>query len=175
MIFYLFDSWPSLLRVVISGVGAYICLIFFLRIAGKRILAKMNAFDLVVTVSLGSTLATIALSQDVTLSQGVLAMAVLIGLQFAITWSSIRVSWLRNFITGKPALLLYRGEFLDKALQRERVTQAEIYSAVRSAGILAMDAVEAVVLETDGSFSVVPRGDATQSSSLGQIKTPKPH
>jgi len=171
---YLFDSWSSLLRVVISGVGAYVCLIFFLRIAGKRILAKMNAFDLVVTVSLGSTLATIALSQDVALPQGVLALALLIGLQFAITWSSIRVSWLRRFVTGEPALLLYRGDFLSDALLRERVTEAEIHAAVRSAGIHALDAVEAVVLETDGSFSVVRRGEETQSSSLGQIETPKP-
>lgn len=172
MNFYLFDNWPSLLRVVISGVGAYVCLIIFLRIAGKRILAKMNAFDLVVTVSLGSTLATIALSQDVTLSQGVLALAVLIGLQFVITWSSIRVSWLRSFVTGEPALLLFRGEFLSDALLRERVTKEEIRAAVRAAGIFAMDAVEAVVLETDGSFSVVRRGEETRSSSLGQIKTP---
>lgn len=172
MNFYLFDSWASLLRVVISGVGAYICLIFFLRIAGKRVLAKMNAFDLVVTVSLGSTLATIALSQDVTLAQGLLALALLIGLQFAITWSSIRVPWLRTFITGEPALLLYHGKFIDDTLLRERITEAEVHAAVRAAGILALDAVEAVVLETDGSISVVRRGEETQFSSLGRIKTP---
>jgi len=86
MNFYLFDSWASLLRVVISGVGAYVCLIFFLRIAGNRILAKLNAFDLVVTVSPGCH----------ALAGGGVALVVLIGLQFVITWSSIRVAWLRH-------------------------------------------------------------------------------
>ncbi len=98
----------------------------------------------------------------------------MIGLQFAITWSSIRVSWLRRFVTGESALLLYRGEFLSDALLQERVTEAESYAAVRSAGIHALEIVEAVVLETDGSFSVVPRGEETRSSSLGQIMTPNP-
>ncbi len=174
MDFSLFDSWSPLLRVVISGLGAYGCLIFFLRIAGKRVLAKMNAFDLVITVSLGSTLASITLSQDVALSQGVLAPALLIGLQFVITWSSVRVAWLRRFVTGEPALLLYRGGILDDALLRQRVTKDEIHAAVRSSCIHALDTVEALVPETGGSFSVVPRGEKNRSPSLGKIKTPNP-
>ena len=84
----LFDEWSNLLRTLIIGVPAYIALVFSLRISGKRTLSKMNAFDLVVTVALGSTLATVLLSKDVTLAQGVLAFGLLIGLQFAVTWSS---------------------------------------------------------------------------------------
>lgn len=85
-----FDSWQGLGRVVVVGILAYAALVFFLRVSGKRTLTKMNAFDLVVTVALGSTLATVLLSKDVALAEGLIAFAVLIALQFAVTWLSVR-------------------------------------------------------------------------------------
>ena len=72
-----FTHWFDLARVLIVGVSAYAALVFLLRISGKRTLSKMNAFDLVVTVALGSTLATILLSKDVALAEGLLALALL--------------------------------------------------------------------------------------------------
>ena len=163
-----FSDWNSLLRTAIIGVLAYSVLIFFLRISGKRTLSKMNAFDLVVTVALGSTLATILLSKDVALAEGALAFAVLIGLQFAVTWSSIRLRWIRRMVTGDPLMLLYRGRFLSAALKQSRVTEDEVRAAVRATGLGSLDEAEAVVLETDGSFSVVRNGcESSQSSLVG--------
>ncbi len=72
----------GLLRILIVGPLAYILLIVILRTSGKRTLSKLNAFDFVVTVALGSTLATVLLSKDVPLIEGVLAFAVLAILQF---------------------------------------------------------------------------------------------
>ena len=169
---FFFDNWWTLLRVLLGGVIAYVGLIVLLRISGKRTLAKMNAFDLVVTVSLGSTLATILLSRDITLTQGGAALALLIGLQFLITWSSVRWKWVRHVVTGEPALLLYRGTCQGDAMRRSRVTDGEIRAAVRAQGIAALEDVEAVVLETDGSFSVVRRGDGHAGSSLEGIPLP---
>ncbi len=168
-----FDSWPALLRTALAGTLAYITLLLFLRVAGKRTLAKMNAFDLVVTVSLGSTLATILLNKDVTLAQGALALALLIGLQFLITWSSVRLRWVRRLVTGEPSLLLHHGKTLPDALRRARVTTDEVEAAVRSAGVSALEDVEAVVLETDGSFSVIRRRGDSFSSQLAGVKSPR--
>ncbi|MDP8925647.1 MAG: DUF421 domain-containing protein, partial [Actinomycetota bacterium] len=150
-----FDSWLSLGRTAIVGVLAYLALVFLLRVSGKRTLSKMNAFDLVVTVALGSTLATVLLSQSVSLVNGVLAFALLIGLQFAITWLSVRSPTVRNFAKAEPTLLLHQGRFLRRAMKLERVTEAEILAALRGQGIASVEEVEAVVLETDSSFSVV--------------------
>ena len=108
----LFNNWASLARIVIVGGLGYITLVLFLRISGKRTLSNFNMFDWVVTVALGSTLASLLLSKDVTLADGALAFALLIGLQFAVTWSSVRVGWLRRVVTGEPLMLVYRGEFL---------------------------------------------------------------
>lgn len=165
-----FNGWFTLLRTAVVGILAYAALIAFLRVSGKRTLAKMNAFDLIVTVSLGSTLATIALSADVALAQGVLALALLVALQFVITWSSVRWGWIRRTITGEPSLLLFRGQYLHAALRRTRVTEEEVRAAVRSKGLSAIEGVHAVVLETDGSFSVIAMADQHGTSSLAGIE-----
>ncbi len=73
-----FNGWAVLGRTLLIGVLAYLSLIIMLRVSGKRTLAKMNAFDLVVTVAIGSTLATIVLSKSVALAEGLLALALLV-------------------------------------------------------------------------------------------------
>ncbi len=169
---FFFNGWMPLLRTLTIGILAYFSLILILRTTGKRTLSKMNAFDFIVTVALGSTLATILISQDVSLAQGALALALLVGLQFAITWSSVRLRWVRRVVTGEPSLIVYQGEYLSDALQRVRVTKDEVRAAVRAAGLATLADVEAVVLETDGSFSVVKRDGRANSSSLIGLKTP---
>lgn len=165
-----FSSWESLGRTLIVGVLAYAVLIVFLRLSGNRTLSKMNAFDLIVTVALGSTLATVLLSKDVALAEGALALGLLISLQFIITWLSVRVSWVKRVVTGEPLLLLYEGELLLDALYRARVTRDEVRSAVRSSGLASLDAAQAVVLETDGSLSVVKRSRRADESSLAGVR-----
>lgn len=153
-----FNGWTGLQRTLIVSVLAYVVLIGFLRISGKRTLSKMNAFDLVVTVALGSTLATVLLSKDVALAEGALAFATLIVLQFVVTWTSVRVGWVRRAVTGEASLVVHRGELLPQALRRERVTDSEVMAALRGAGMSALAEAEAVILETDGSLSVARRG-----------------
>jgi|TARA_R110000796_G_scaffold193665_1_gene310129 uncharacterized membrane protein YcaP (DUF421 family) len=167
-----FDNWETLFRTLIIGVLAYVSLVMLLRISGRRTLSKMNAFDMVVTVALGSTLATILLNRDVALAEGVLAFALLIGMQYLVTWSSVRMPWVRKIVTGEPALLVYEGKLLPSALKRARVTEDEIHSAVRSAGRQTFEQIKAVVLETDGSFSVVQHENAQATSSLQGIVIP---
>ncbi len=173
---FFFDSWSAMGRTAVVGVLAYLALVLMLRVSGKRTLSKMNAFDLVVTVALGSTLATVLLSTSVALLRGVLAFALLIGLQFAITWLSVRSSAVRGFVKAEPTLLMHGGTFLRGAMRRERVTEDELLAALRSQGVDAVEEVEAVVLETDSSFSVVKRSggtdDPSRTSSLDNVAGP---
>ncbi|MCM2607210.1 DUF421 domain-containing protein, partial [Rossellomorea marisflavi] len=152
-----FSSATTLIRTLVVGVLAYVSLVLLLRVSGRRTLSKMNAFDLVVTVALGSTFATILLSRDVSLAQGVLALALLIALQYAVTWSSVRVAWVRKLVTGEPALLFYRGRFLGEALRKARVTEAEVRAAVRASGSARWRASRPWCLETRGSSVSSPR------------------
>lgn len=160
-----FDGWADIGRTMLVGVLAYIALVVLLRVSGKRTLAKMNAFDLVVTVAIGSTLATILLSKDVALAEGVAAYTTLIGAQFVITWLSVRSERLRGLVKSEPRLLFYDGAFLDSALRAERVTRAEVIAAMREGGFASKGDVGAVVLETDGGFSVAPALPGREAST----------
>ena len=133
----------------------------------------MYAFELVVTVALGSTLATVLLTKDVALADGALAFGILIALQFAVTWSSVRAPWVRQLVAGEPTMMLHRGDLLPSALRRARVTEDEVRAAVRAAGLASLDEAEAVVLETDGSFSVVRRTEQGGRSSLDGVRGPR--
>ena len=85
-----FQNWSGIIRTVIVGTLAYAVLLLSLRDSGKRTLAKLNAFDLVVTVALGSTLATILLSESVALAEGVTGLILLILLQYVVAFFSVR-------------------------------------------------------------------------------------
>lgn len=153
-----FQGWADIARVAVTGTVAYVSLVLFLRISGKRTLAKLNAFDLVVTVALGSILAAIPLQAGVSVSEGLAAFIVLIGLQYVVTFISVRSQGFAQAVRSEPALLLKDGVFCDQAMLRERVTREEALSAIRSSGGREASDAESVVLESDGSISVSLRG-----------------
>ncbi|GAA1435140.1 DUF421 domain-containing protein [Microlunatus lacustris] len=149
-----FDSWFDLLRIAVLGVASYAGLLLLLRISGKRTLSKLNAFDFVVTVALGSTLATVLLSSSVSLVDGLFALGLLVGLQAVMAFASSRSRRVELLVKSEPTLL-YRGGFLPSAMRRERVTEDELRQVARSSGHSDLSAVAAVVLETDGTLSVL--------------------
>jgi uncharacterized membrane protein YcaP (DUF421 family) len=142
--------------------------VLLLRVSGKRTLAKLNAFDLIVTVALGSTLATVLLSKSVALVEGLAAFALLAGLQYLVAWLSVRSSRFGELVKSEPTLLLHRGRFLEGAMRAQRVTRAEVLAALRGSGAVEAGQVAAVVLETDGSLSVIQ--DAGRSGGIGILE-----
>jgi uncharacterized membrane protein YcaP (DUF421 family) len=163
---FLVGDAEGTVRTVVVGILAYVALVAILRVSGKRTLSKMNAFDLVVTVALGSTLATILLSRDVPLTDGVIAFLVLVGMQFLITWSSVRWRWAAQLAKSEPRALVYQGRVLDDALRDERVVRRELEAAVRQQGLVRPEDADLVVLETDGTFSVIATLDARPPDGL---------
>ncbi|WP_337061009.1 DUF421 domain-containing protein [Kineococcus sp. G2] len=164
-----FDSWSDLWRVVAVGACAYATVVLVLRLSGKRTLAKLNAFDLVVTVALGSTLATILLSSDVSWSEGAVALALLAGLQFAVAWATSRLPRGRSVVTARPTLLLSHGVVDEHAMRQQRITHADLRQAVRASGSGDLENVAAVVLEGDGTLSVVPSSQFGSGSALADV------
>ncbi len=164
-----FDDWFGLIRVLIVGILAYGALIVLLLASGKRTLSKWNSFDFVVTIALGSTLATVIMSKDISFAVGIFALGLLIGLQFIITWLSVRYKWVEKLIKAEPTLLLDKGKFLREVMKRQRVAEGEVRMAIRAKGIAAVEEVEAVVLETDGSFSVIKKSKTDSRTALSDV------
>ncbi|VXB65321.1 conserved membrane hypothetical protein [Exiguobacterium sp. 8H] len=144
----------TMIRIILTGIGAYISIILMLRVSGKRTLAKMNAFDFIVTVALGSILATTLTSQQTSLLAGLTAFGTLIVLQYILAKLSKRFSIVNQMIKSEPTLLFYKGDYLREHLQKERILEIEVIQAIRSSGT-PLGQVEAVIIETDGTFSVL--------------------
>lgn len=156
-----FDDWSGIGRIVLFAVLAYAALVLVLRVSGKRTLGKMNAFDLVVTVALGSTLASAVLDAGVPLAESVVAFGALAGLQALVAFAQTRWPAVEALVKSEPRLLVRDGRVLPAALRRERLTESEVRQAVRAEGRGSLEGVAAVVLETDGTLSVLDSaGDA---------------
>ena len=156
---WLFESWGTLARTWVVAVAMYVACIVIRRISGKRTLSKWNAFDSIVTIAMGSAVATAVLSRQTSLAEGIVGFGTLVTLQFALTWSTLRIGPLRRLVKSDPTLLVLDGEVRHEALRRERVSERELRAAVRSSGIAHLEDVAAVILETDGAISVLPRGE----------------
>lgn len=151
----LFQGWPGIARTLLVGTLAYATLVLFLRVSGKRTLSKLNAFDLVVTVALGSTLSAVLLQDSIALAEGATALGLLILLQYLVTFASVRSAAVAKAVRSEPTLLARNGRVCHDAIKRQRLTEDEIISAVRSNGIERLDQVAAVVLESDGTLSII--------------------
>lgn len=167
-----FDSWESLIRTFIITILAYLALVIFLRVSGKRALSKMNAFDFIVTIALGSSMATVALNKNVALADGLLAFFLLLFLQLSITWLSVRVKQVKKLVTSQPILLLYKGELFQQTLKKERITMEEIYSVARKNGFADLSAIDAIILETTGDIVVISQLDSRKAPTLENVQKP---
>lgn len=165
------DIFVSLPHTFIIGSLAYFGFFGLLRVSGKRTLSKWNAFDFVVTVAFGSILATTVVPKQTTLPQGAIVLCLLVSWQFVLAWLSMQIPFFQQVIKGQPHLLLWQGEFQEAALRSERVTHDEIRAAIRARGLSDVHQVGAVILETDGTFSVIQTiKDAANSSAMTNVK-----
>ncbi len=160
MLTLFYQGLSDLRDILIVAPFAYVMLVAVLRIGGKRTLSKMNAFDFIVTVALGSILASTLLSTTTSISEGVMATLMLVVLQYVVTFMASRSDWFCSVIKSNPRLLVYQGEMLKEAMKSERVAESEILTAVRENGQNSIENVEAVVLENNGSLSVLRKGDS---------------
>lgn len=166
---FVYDGTAGILQTIVSAVAAYVVLVFLLRISGKRTLADMNAFDFIVTVALGSILATTILSSSVSLAEGLAAVVVLVALQALVAFMASRSAAVRKAVKSEPALLVRDGQILESAMREARLSKAEVFAAIRAQGQADIADVAAVVLETNGDLSVIANGAAHAGRPLKAV------
>ena len=172
----LFDGWESIGRIVLLGACTYVVVIAALRLVGKEALAKMSAFDLVITIALGSIVATIPFSPGVSLADGVALIATYLALQALTRVAIARSRAAQSLVKAQPEIVLWNGELVQDRLVRLRLTREEVRAAVRGAGHGSLGDIQAVVLENDGQWSIIPRSEAGDVSALEGLDIPAgPH
>jgi uncharacterized membrane protein YcaP (DUF421 family) len=147
-------------RIALAVPLLYVTVIALVRVSGKRTTSQMNGFDWVVTVASGSLVASGILPGGASALEAALALAVLIALQWGVTFAVSRSDAAKEAVKATPRLLLRNGAFLRDAMADERVSEAEVRAEIRSAGHTRIEDVEWVILETDASLSVAVQTDA---------------
>ena len=165
----IFKNWESVWHVSVCAALAFFILFLFIRISGKRTLAKLTAFDFVVTVTLGSTLSSMILGK-VTLAEGAAALFIIICLQYLLAWTARESKTLEKLINSSPTMVFYQGKFLEDAMQKEVITEEEIYAEIRKYRIFDVDHVEAVVMELNGELTVIKKSAGATHTSLKDIQ-----
>lgn len=158
---FFFDGWSPIWHTLLIGIVGYFALVLLLRATGPRTMSKMTPLDFVIAVTLGSTFGRTITAVDVSLAQALVALALLVGVQWLL--AAIRARWnlMRRVLDAEPALLYYDGEMQNRALNRHRLTEADVHAAARQSGEGSLADVQAVVLHQDGSLGVI------QNSSMG--------
>lgn len=160
-----FNEWQDLLRVALAVPVTYLGVVLFVRLSGKRTTSQMNNFDWIVTVAMGSMVASSVVVEDVTVADALVGIGGLLLMQYLVTRVLLHSSAAHKLFRAEPRLLLYRGRLLEENLRLERVLEQEVMAAVRESGLRTLDEVEAVILETDANLSVIPaaeeKGDIT--------------
>jgi len=154
---FLFGSFNTLGRIIAATPILYCTLILFVRLSGKRSTSDMNNFDWIVTVAMGSIIGSGILVKEVGLAEALVAIALLLLLQYGATRAMLDSATARRLIKAEPRLLVSRGQYLPAAMRKERITEGEVLAAIRESGMFDLNQVRAVVLESDATLSVIPR------------------
>src|SRR5947209_7873961 len=164
-----FNGWDAIVRTFVAGSTTYVALIFLLRFTGPRTLAKWYAFDLIVTVALGSTFANGVLSKDIPVAQALAGFVLLVLLQYLIGRVAVRYPNVVRFVNPAPVLLLVNGQLQEQVMHKNRVTRADLCKAARSNGLQALEDIAVIVLEPDGTFSVIDKVTSGKASALEDV------
>ena len=149
-----FDFDPDVLvAVAATALLMLIWAIVVIRIIGLRSLSKMSSFDFVVTIALGSVVASTSLSTT-SLWNGIVAFAVLLGAQWVISQLRSRTA-IERLVDNRPLLLMSEGSVIEANLRSARVTHSDINAKLREVGVTSLDDVLAMVMETTGDVSVL--------------------
>lgn len=162
-----FSDWHSIFRILAVGTAGYVVIVALLRYFGKRAIAKFNAFDIIITVAMGSAFANTVMPSTVALADGIAAFMLLLLLQRLFAGLAMRVGWFGAHVKNQPLLLVYRGSILWDHARREQLTEQDVFAALRSRGIAAVENVLALVLEPDGTFSALKIDELSE----GQLPT----
>lgn len=160
-----FNSWERLWSVLQSAIVIFVFIVSFIRVSGKRTTSQLNNFDWIVIVAIGSLASSGIMLKNVSVADATLAIVTITLLQWVTTWLANRHDWFARLIKSSPRMLTHKGELLKEAMRDERVSEAEIKSALRQQGYTSVEDANWVVLESNGAMTVIPRQDIELSKA----------
>ena len=154
---WVFDT--SLFLIALRTLIIYFVILLGLRLAGKREVGQMTPFDLVLLLLISNAVQNAMTGPDTSVSGGLVAAITLLALNWIVNQLVWRYRSARNLLEGSPTLLVYDGKPVKAHLEKEKISTDILYEALREHGVEKIEDVRSVVLEIDGSISVLRYDD----------------
>jgi len=168
-----FDSMFHLhlpvLEKILRPIIVYLCLVGFLRLFGKRELAQLNPFDLIVLLCLSNTVQNAIIGEDNTVSGGILGVFSLLCINFLLTRLLFRFPKLNRAVEGSETVLILHGKIDQETVKKEALSELELKTILHKQGLNDYWQVERCVLEPSGNFYVEERDPLRESTERGEI------
>jgi uncharacterized membrane protein YcaP (DUF421 family) len=165
----MFVLGAPLLEKILRALLVYLFLVVALRLAGKRELAQLNPFDLVVLLTLSNTVQNAIIGNDNSVLGGVIGAATLLAANYLVVRFLFRHEQLDRLVEGEPTMLIEAGRVRVDRLEKELITRAELEEAAHKQGFSSLDDVERAVLESGGSITFVARRPAPEEARHQEV------
>ena len=158
-----------IIEKIIRAVLVYIALVVLLRLFGKRELAQLNPFDLVVLLTLSNTVQNAIIGNDNSLTGGIVGAVALLAMNYLVVRFLFRHRRLDQILEGEPTVLIDNGQVMHKALAKELLTESELVTVVRRQGYESVREVQSCILEPGGFFFLQGRHPRTEELRHQQV------
>lgn len=148
-----------MITVFIRALILYLVVVVVMRMMGKRQVAQMQPFELVIMIMIADLAVTPMEDIDIPLVNGVIPIVVLLSVQVLASYFSLKSEKFRDFICGKPSILIHKGRIDQSEMHRLRVNINDLLEALRSKNYFNVNDVQYAILETNGQISVIPKAD----------------
>jgi uncharacterized membrane protein YcaP (DUF421 family) len=158
-----------LVEKIVRPIVVYFFLVVGLRLAGKRELAQLNPFDLVVLLTLSNTVQNAIIGNDNSLSGGVIGAATLLLVNYFCVRFLYTHEVLERFVEGDPDMLIDHGVLKEDALKRELITLPELEAAAHKQGFASLAEIDCAILEPGGSISFITKKPSAESTRHDEL------
>lgn len=142
----------TMLRVTVF----YLVILVSLRILGKREFGQLSPLELITLLLIPELVSQALLREDFSMTNGLIAIMTLFVLVYFTSLLSHMSEKVEQVVSGKPAILVQHGKFIDEHMNRERVSPEEVFDAMHHSGLYDLKQVQWAILETDGKISIIP-------------------
>jgi len=147
----------SVIEKLLRPLVVYVFLVVGLRLAGKRELAQLNPFDLIVLLTLSNTLQNAIIGNDTSVTGGVIGGTTLLAVNYLVVRFLYKHEKIERVVEGDPDYLVRRGQIQHDRLEKELITMGELEVAARKQGIASLGEVDEAVLEPGGAMVFTAR------------------
>lgn len=146
-----------MLVLFIRSILIYIIVLVVMRLMGKREIGQLQPFELVISIIIADLAAIPISNSGIPLTNGIIPILGLLVMDLIISIGNMKSMKFRQFISGKPSILIYRGKINEKVLRKERFTINELQERLRDKNIMNLGDVEYAILETSGQINVIQK------------------